>query len=81
MVKRANVLKAMIIAVGVVAATVPAHAETVVRAVLGNNLKVLDPVFSTSYASRALGYLAYDTLIAKDLHGVAKPEMLEFLGG
>ena len=44
---------------------------------VGNNLQVLDPVFSTSYASRVLGYLAYDTLIAKDSHGNYKPQMLE----
>jgi len=54
-----------------------AQADSVVRAVLGNDLQSLDPIFSTSYASRTLGYLAYDTLIARNSEGGFQPQMLE----
>lgn len=51
-------------------------AETL-RAVLGGDLQVLDPIASTSYPSRTFGYLVYDTLVSLDADGNFQPQMLE----
>lgn len=51
-------------------------AETL-RAVLGGDLQVLDPIASTSYPSRTFGYLVYDTLVSLDAEGNFQPQMLE----
>src|SRR5262249_42083101 len=54
-----------------------AGAESVLRVVPLNELKVLDPIWSTGYTSRDHGYLIYDTLFATDETGAPKPQMVE----
>jgi peptide/nickel transport system substrate-binding protein len=57
---------------------VPAAAgENTLRVVLNIELQVLDPQVTTSNATRAFGYMVYDTLIAMDQQGVFHPQMLE----
>lgn len=57
--------------------TAPSFAQTTIRAVLGGDLQVLDPIASTSYPSRTFGYLVYDTLVSRDEAGNYQPQMLE----
>ena len=54
-----------------------AFAEETMRAVLSARLGVLDPVATTSYATRTFAYLVYDTLISVDSNGEYQPQMLE----
>ncbi len=51
--------------------------ERVLRAVLDAELQVLDPIASTSYITRSYAYMVYDTLIAVNMKGEYKPQMLE----
>jgi peptide/nickel transport system substrate-binding protein len=60
-----------------VASASPTMAQTAIRAVLGGDLQVRDPIASTSYPSRTFGYLVYDTLVARDADGNIRPQMLE----
>jgi hypothetical protein len=46
----------------VVMATANAWAETVLRAVMNFDLKIIDPIWTTVYATRNYGYMVYDTL-------------------
>ncbi|PTQ75302.1 ABC transporter substrate-binding protein [Celeribacter persicus] len=48
-----------------------------IRAVLGGDLQVLDPISSSSYATRTFGFMVYDTLFARDGEGEIKPQMLD----
>ncbi len=52
-------------------------AQTTIKAVLDAELQVLDPIVTTSYATRTFAYLVFDTLIAMDSKGAYKPQMLE----
>lgn len=54
-----------------------AQAETTVRAVLGSDLQSLDPIQTSSYATRTFGYLVYDTLFSQDSKGVIQPQMVD----
>jgi peptide/nickel transport system substrate-binding protein len=56
---------------------IPAQAETVLRAVMAQDLKILDPVWTSSIATRNYGYMVYDTLFAEDDNGEIQPQMLE----
>ena len=60
-----------------VALPAAADADSVLRVVPLNELKVLDPIWSTGYSSRDHGYLIYDTLFATDDRGVPRPQMIE----
>ena len=55
------------------AATLTAHAETTLRAVMHSDLKIVDPIWTTAYISRNHGYMIYDTLFAMDEKGEIKP--------
>ncbi len=48
-----------------------------IKAVLGGDLQVLDPIASSSYATRTFGYLVYDTLFARDADGNIQPQMVD----
>lgn len=71
-------LAALVAVAALTGAPSTGQAETVVRAVLGSDLQSLDPIFSTNYAARTVGYMLYDTLFAQDGKGDYKPQMLEF---
>ena len=60
-----------------VAPVTTASAEEVLRAVLSARLGVLDPIATTSYATRTFAYMVYDTLISMDENGEFQPQMLE----
>ena len=52
-------------------------AETVLRAVMHSDLKIVDPIWTTAYITRNHGYMIYDTLLATDAKGEIRPQMLE----
>ena len=72
-------LLASTIAAGVLAGAVPppAAAETVLRAVMHSDLKIVDPIWTTAYITRNHGYMIYDTLLALDERFEVKPQMVE----
>jgi peptide/nickel transport system substrate-binding protein len=55
----------------------PVHAETVLRAVMHSDLKIVDPIWTTAYITRNHGYMIYDTLFATDAKGEVQPQMLQ----
>lgn len=57
----------------------PARAakRKVLRAAMLNELRVLDPVHGSGYATRNHGYMIYDTLFAMDAEGRIQPQMVE----
>lgn len=56
----------------------PARAQDrPLRLVLNQELTLLDPVLSTNTATRAFGYMVWDTLVAVDSTGAYRPQMLE----
>ena len=53
------------------------EAQTVLRAVMNSDLKILDPVWSAAFVVRDHGYLIYDTLFAVDANGEIRPQMVD----
>ena len=60
-----------------VLAPVTARAETVLRAVMHSDLKILDPVWTAANITRNHGYMIYDTLFAFDADDKIQPQMVE----
>ncbi|MEN0614097.1 ABC transporter substrate-binding protein [Klebsiella indica] len=56
--------------------TAPAIANTL-RIVPASNITVLDPIWTTAYASRNFGYLVFDTLFGTDAKGAIQPQMVQ----
>ncbi len=56
---------------------VVASAETVLKAVMESDVKVLDPIWSGAYITRNYGYMVYDVLFAIDEKFDVKPQMVE----
>lgn len=54
-----------------------AFAESVLRVVPLNELKILDPIWTTAYATRDHGYMVYDTLLGMDENFKPRPQMAE----
>ena len=54
-----------------------AQAETVLRAVMHSDLKILDPVWTAANITRNHGYMVYDTLFAYDAKGDIQPQMID----
>lgn len=65
------------LAAGVLTLSISWASAATLRAVLGGDLQVLDPIASTSYPSRTFGYLVYDTLVSRDTEGKLEPQMLD----
>jgi peptide/nickel transport system substrate-binding protein len=59
------------------AASGPASAETVLKAVMHSDLKIVDPIWTTAYITRNHGYNVYDTLFAMDETGAVRPQMVD----
>lgn len=61
------------------AAVRPARAQRrdVIRASLGTELQVLDPIVTTINATRNFTYLVYDMLVGLDSRGEYRPQMLQ----
>src|SRR6202022_295390 len=49
----------------------------VLRVVPQADLKVLDPIWSTTFITRDHGYMIYDTLFGIDANGKVQPEMVD----
>src|ERR1700716_960878 len=56
---------------------VPAQSQSVLRVAPETLSRILDPHFTTSFTTRDLGYLIYDTLFAVDEKFEPKPQMVE----
>src|SRR6266850_6993171 len=69
--------RAVLAAALVLAAVLPAEGETVLRAVMSSDLKILDPIWTTAYIARNHGYMVYDTLFAMDAKGEVRPQMVD----
>lgn len=54
-----------------------AAAETVLKAVMHSDLKIVDPIWTTAYITRNHGYNVYDTLFAMDEKGEIRPQMVD----
>ena len=54
-----------------------AAAQTVFKAVMESDVKVLDPIWSGAYITRNYGYMVYDTLFAMDEKFQVKPQMVD----
>jgi peptide/nickel transport system substrate-binding protein len=54
-----------------------ADAKKTIRAVPIGDLKVLDPVWTTTYLTRNHGYMVWDTLFALDAENRPQPQMVE----
>ncbi len=54
-----------------------AMAQTVLKAVMHSDVKIVDPIWTTAYIVRNHGYMIYDTLFALDEKGEVKPQMVD----
>lgn len=68
---------AAMVAAAALASTAASAQDRPLRIVLGQELAVLDPIISTNNATRAFGYMVFDTLIAMDGSGAYQPQMLQ----
>jgi len=59
------------------AAPLPAAAQSTLKAVMNSDLKILDPIWTTAYVQRGLGYLVWDTLFSVDDKFAVKPQMVD----
>jgi peptide/nickel transport system substrate-binding protein len=55
----------------------PAGAQTTLKAVMNSDVKILDPIWTTAYVQRALGYMVWDVLFALDANYEVKPQMVD----
>src|SRR5215831_1926778 len=53
----------------------PSRAESVLRIVMGSDVKVIDPVWTPAYPTRNHGYMIYDTLFAMNDKFEIMPQM------
>jgi peptide/nickel transport system substrate-binding protein len=53
-----------------------APAQTI-KAVMDSDVKIIDPIWSGAYVTRAYGYMVYDTLFSMDAAYQIKPQMVE----
>ena len=63
------------VAAALVAGT-PVQAQSLLRVAPETLSRILDPHFTTSFTTRDLGYLVYDTLFAVDDTFTPKPQMV-----
>lgn len=55
----------------------PAQAQSVLRVIPLNDLKILDPIWATGYTSRDHGYMIFDTLFGTDENLKVQPQMVD----
>src|SRR6185437_15093819 len=72
-----TLLAAAAVSLALGASPQPLHAETVLKAVVNSDLKILDPTWSTAYIVIRHGYLVYDTLFALNSKFEPKPQMVD----
>ena len=69
---------AMSLIAGLVAGGLPrAGAETVLRAVMHSDLKVIDPIWTSALITTHHGFMVYDQLFALDEKLAIKPQMVD----
>ncbi len=62
---------------GVALAPPAAQAQSVLRAAMHSDLRILDPIWTTALISTHHGFMVYDTLFAVDDKLEVKPQMVE----
>ncbi|WP_294609230.1 ABC transporter substrate-binding protein [Roseovarius sp.] len=72
---RHAVLSAPIAVAGLMGATAPVSAESVLKIVPHADLRNVDPIWTTAYITRNHGYLVFDTLFALDENLEVQPQM------
>ena len=72
-----RLLIASVAALAAVLSPIVASAQTVLKAVMESDVKVLDPIWSGAYITRNYGYMVYDTLFAVDEKFQVKPQMVD----
>src|ERR1700744_2016150 len=72
-----SLLASAVVALALGTSPQPVQAETVLKAVVNSDLKILDPTWSTAYIVIRHGYLVYDTLFALDSKFEPKPQMVD----
>ena len=70
-------LIASVAALATIAAPFVASAQTVLKAVMESDVKILDPIWSGAYITRNYGYMVYDTLFSIDEKFEVKPQMVD----
>jgi peptide/nickel transport system substrate-binding protein len=68
---------AFVAALATAVSPIVASAETVIRAVMESDVKIIDPIWSGAYITRAYGYMVYDTLFSMDGKFEIKPQMVD----
>src|ERR1700744_4977463 len=69
-------------AFGILGRSLPALAQTgtaaarTLKMIPQNDLRVLDPIWTTAYSTRNHGYCVFDTLFALDENMKARPQMV-----
>ena len=76
MMRMRRFLLPLLAACGLAAAS-PAPAETVLRAVMHSDLKIIDPIWTTALISAHHAYLVYDTLFSLYEKLVVRPQMVD----
>ncbi len=64
----------LVLAVGALLAAAPVQSQSTLRVAPETLSRILDPHFTTSFTTRDLGYLIYDTLFAVDENFEPKPQ-------
>ncbi len=78
MLKTPTVRAVALMAAMALGAALPAQAQTkVLRMAPLTDLRVLDPLFTTSYAVRNHAYMVFDTPLAMDAKGMPRPQMVD----
>ncbi len=70
-------LIASVAALATVLSPVVSSAQTVLKAVMESDVKILDPIWSGAYITRNYGYMVYDTLFSIDEKFDVKPQMVD----
>ena len=68
---------ASVAALATVVSPLVASAETVLKAVMESDVKILDPIWSGAYITRNYGYMVYDVLFSIDEKFEVKPQMVD----
>jgi peptide/nickel transport system substrate-binding protein len=72
-----GLMRVLAAALAAMLVTLPAQAQTVLRAAMHSDLKIIDPIWTTALISSHHGYMVYDTLFARDANLEVKPQMVE----
>ena len=67
----------LVVAIAAIAMPLVASAQSVLRAVMQSDVKIIDPIWSSAYITRNYGYMIYDTLFAMDANFQIKPQMVD----